>query len=183
MAKRAYPRRYAQAAFELALEAGAPDKWYADLRRVADLCQDIALMALLHNPKITFQQKAEILAEASKDVSPLILNLAYLLVARGKLSIIGNVVAEYEHLWDHYRGIEHAEVITAVPLEQAELQRLAERLTEIVGQRVVVTPTVDPRIIGGIIARIDGVLLDGSTRSQLDSLHKELAASATGRKG
>ncbi|GAI06225.1 unnamed protein product, partial [marine sediment metagenome] len=81
---------------------------------------------------------------------------------------------EYQRLLDSYRGIELAEVITAVPLDDEDKLRLGERLGAVVGKKVVVKPEVDSSLIGGFIARIGGKLLDGSTRGKLEALKREM---------
>ena len=75
---------------------------------------------------------------------------------------------------DNYLGVEQAEVVTAVPLDENDVQKLAKNLGAVVGKEVVVKAEVDPEILGGIIARVGGKLLDGSTRSRLAALKREL---------
>ncbi|MFC1873778.1 ATP synthase F1 subunit delta [Chloroflexota bacterium] len=175
MAKRAYARRYAQAVFEIALEKQALDSWQSDLSKLADLGKDAAVIALLENPKLRFADKAKVLSENLSDMNPQVLNLAYLLVARGKMGMIGEIDQEYHRLLNSYRGIEEAEIITSIPLDDGDKKILAERLKTLVGKEVVVTAEVDASVLGGIIARIGGKLFDGSTRSRLEALKKELS--------
>jgi len=52
---------------------------------------------------------------------------------------------------------------------------LAERLGEITRKKIIMTTRVDPGIIGGVIARVGEVIIDGSTRSQLAALKNEIA--------
>jgi len=130
---------------------------------------------LLENPKLPFQEKAKVLAERLGDINQLALNLIYLLVSKGRLNMMGEVADEYQRLLDNYRGIEPAGVITAVPLAEADRLRLAERLGTVVGKQVVIKPEVDTSLIGGIVARVGGKLLDGSTRSRLAALKRELS--------
>ncbi len=174
MARRLYARRYAQAVFEIALARKELDRWQSDLRKIASLGEDAILIAWLENPKFRFDDKVRLLSEQLGDVNPLALNLVYLLAARGRLGMIGEIADEYQRLLDSYRGIEQAEVITAVPLDDEDKLRLGERLGAVVGKKVVVKPEVDSSLIGGFIARIGGKLLDGSTRSKLEVLKREL---------
>ena len=174
MAKRAYPRRYAQAVFELALEKNEVDVWPSDLNKIVSLGEDEALIAWLESPKFPFDDKARLLAERLGDINPLALNLACLLAARGRLGMAADIADEYQRLLDSYQGIERAEVTTAVPLDEADKQRLSERLSKLIGRELVLTAEVDSELIGGIIARVGGKLLDGSTRSRLLALKREL---------
>jgi len=178
VARRAYARRYSQAVFEIAMEKQELDRWQSDLRKIASLGEDAALVALLENPRLHFNDKARLLSEQLGDINPLALNLVYLLVARGRLSMLGEIADEYQRLLDSYRGIEEAEVTTAIPLDDEDKLRLGERLGAIVGKKVVIKPEVDSSLIGGIVARIGGKLLDGSTRSRLEALKRELSGVA-----
>ena len=175
MARRIYARRYAQAVFEIALERKELDRWQSDLRKIAGLGEDATVMAWLESPKFHFDAKARLLAERLGDINPLALNLVYLLLTKGRLAMIGDIADEYQRLLDSYRGIEQAEVISAIPLDDEHRLMLGEHLGAVVGKKVVVRSEVDSSLIGGIIARVGGKLLDGSTRSKLTALKRELA--------
>jgi len=174
MARRGYAKRYAQAIFEIALERNELDRWQSDLGKIARLGEDATVTAWLENPKLHFDIKTRLLSEQLGDINPLALNLACLLVARGRLSLAGDIAEEYQRLLDSYRGIEQAEVTTAIPLEDKDKQSLAQRLGAVVGKKVVLKLKVDPSLIGGIVARIGDKLLDGSTSSKLLALKREL---------
>ncbi len=175
MARRAYARRYSQAVFEIALEKGELDKWQSDLRKIASLRDNAAFTMLLESPKLHFNDKARLLSEQLSDINPLALNFVYLLVARGRFGMMGEIADEYQRLLNSYRGIEEAEVITAISLDDKDRLRLEERLGTIVGKKLVIKPKVNPILIGGIVARIGGKLIDGSTRSRLEALKRELS--------
>jgi len=179
MARKVYVRRYAQAVFEIALETKELDKWQSDLRKIVSVVEDAALVAFLESPKVHFEDKARLLSERLKEVNPLALNLTLLLVNKGRLSIIGEIADEYQRRLNSYRGIEPAEVITAIPLDDEDKRKLTEHLGAIVGKKVVLKSEVDSALIAGFVARVGSKLLDGSTHSKLMTLKKELAG--TGR--
>ena len=174
MARRVYAKRYSRAVFEIALEKNELDKWQSYLRKIASVNEDFPFVALLQNPKLSFDIKVKLLAERLGDIEPLALNLVHLLVAKGKLNLAGDIADEYQRLLDKHRGIEHAEVTAAIPLGDEDRQTLAERLSAIVGKKVVLESEVDVSIVGGIVVRVGGKLLDGSTHSKLLALKKEL---------
>jgi F-type H+-transporting ATPase subunit delta len=175
VATRVYPKRYAQAVFEIALEQHELGKWQADLQQMAVLGQDAVLLALLANPRLGSQDKTKLLDERLTGVSPLARNLAYLLAMKNKMDWIDDIAEAYAHLIDNYNGIQHATVTTAVPIGEAEKNKLEATLDSITGKKVVLETEEDASIIGGMIARIDGKLLDGSVRGKLTALKKELA--------
>ena len=174
MARKIHAGRYAQAAFEVALERKELDRWQSDLRKIASLTEDATLIAFLESPKIHFESKARLLSERLGDINPLALNLTYLLVTKGRLDVAGDIADDYQQLLDAYHGIEHAEVTTAVPLDEEDKLKLGERLSAIIGKKIVLKPEVDSNLIGGVIARIGDKLIDGSTRSKLLALKREM---------
>jgi F-type H+-transporting ATPase subunit delta len=178
VARRFYARRYAQAVFNIAREKKELDRWQADLERVAGLGADAAVMALLENPKVPFEAKAKLLSENLGDINPLALNLVYLLMTRGRLSMIGDIAYEYQRLLDSYHGLERAEVTTAIALDDEDKKKLAGQLGAVVGKKIVVETKVDKSLIGGVVARVGGKLLDGSTISKLTAMRKALAGSS-----
>jgi F-type H+-transporting ATPase subunit delta len=177
VANSVYVRRYSQAVFNIALQAKELNRWQSDLRKIASLVKDTALFALLQDSELDFDNKARVLSERLGDLNPQALKLVSLLVTKGRLDMIGDIADEYQRLLDNYRGIEGAEVAevtTAIPLDDEDRLRLAQRLTTIVGKPVVLKPKVDSSLIGGIIIRIGDKLIDGSIRSKLEALRNEL---------
>ena len=174
MARRVVAMRYAQAAFYIAREKGRLDKWRRDLDMVARLAEDGEVLAFLENPKIHYDDKVKLLTGQLGDLDPLALNLIYLLIAKGRIGMIGEIVREYQQLLNSHRGIEQAEVTTAVPLSDEDAARLKIRLGEIVGKEIVLKTRVNPGLISGMVARVGDKLIDGSTRSKLNTLKREL---------
>ncbi|HEX73716.1 MAG TPA: ATP synthase F1 subunit delta [Dehalococcoidia bacterium] len=175
MTRGVYARRYSQAVFNIALETNELDRWQSDLRKIASLADDTVFIAVLESPKFHFDTKTRLLSERLSDIKPLALNLVYLLVSRGRLAMVSDIADEYQCLLDSYRGIERVVVATAIPLDDEDKIRLAERLSAVVGKKVVLKLKVDSSLIGGIVARVGGKLLDGSTLSKLTALKEELA--------
>jgi len=167
-------KRYAQAAFELALKKNELEVWQEGLKKMADLTTDQQLMALLQDPRIPFDAKKSFLQKRFGEIHPLAFNLAVLLVRKGIFSRSGDIFQEYNHLLDAHRGVERARVTTALPLGTDEKEVVSRRLGEIVDRKVVVDGQLDPSIIGGFIARIGDTLIDGSIRQKLETLKKNL---------
>ena len=176
MARVTSGKRYAQAAFKLALEKGELDSWQASLRRIAELTADENLVALLENPKLSFEMKKAVLAEFLGKMNLLALNLAHLLVHKGKLDVAGDISQQYDRLLDTYHGIEHVEVTTALPLDDEDRKRISSRFEELTERKVVIDAQVDPSMVGGIKARIGDTLIDGSVKGKLGALRESLVA-------
>lgn len=174
MARVSSGKRYAQAALELAVERGELESWQGSLRKIAELTEDEPLVALLESPKIPFDVKKGLLEERLGEINFLALNLACLLISRGRFGLADNISQQYDRLLDAYHGIEHAEVATALPLDDEDKERLSRQLGEMTGRKIVIDAQVDPSVVGGFIAKIGDTLIDGSIRNRLEALRKSL---------
>lgn len=178
MARIASAKRHAQAVFQMALDSNEVGKWRQDLQTIASTLSDPELSSVLENPKVHLSDKMGLIAKCLPDTSQLSLNLVYLLVAKQRLGILGQIVTEYERMADAHEGLEHAHVTTAISLEKLASDKLAERLASLTGKRIALTSDVDPAIIGGFVARIGDKLIDGSTHARLQALKKTLVETA-----
>jgi F-type H+-transporting ATPase subunit delta len=167
-------KRYAQAAFELAVEKNELESWQEGLKKMAELSGNEELMAFLQNPRFPFAAKRSLLQKGLGEINPLAFNLALLLESKGRLKLANDILQQYNELLDFHRGIEHAEVIAAVPLIDEDRKAISRRLGEIIEHKVVIEAQVDPSIIGGFIARLGDTLIDGSIRQRLETLKKSL---------
>jgi F-type H+-transporting ATPase subunit delta len=174
MARKTNPRRYARAAFEIAQENHELDKWLGDLQQLAAIAGNASFLAAMESLKISTADKAQLLKETLRSVGPLAVNLALLLVEKSSFGLIGEIAAEYKVMLNKERGIEEAEVITAVPLDDYDREKMETSLGSITGSKIELKTVVDPGILGGVIARVGGRLLDGSTRSKLAALKRNL---------
>lgn len=64
---------------------------------------------------------------------------------------------------------EHAvaEIRSAVPLTDKQRERLEKALSRATGRTIEAKVVVDPTVIGGVIARVDDLVFDGSVSSRL----------------
>ena len=175
MAVKVSARRYARAVFELD-EKDQIAEWQADLDKIIDIGKDETIAAYLENPNIHFEDKARLLHERLGDVNPMVLNIVYVLLIRSRLDMLPDIAAEYQRLVDDYRGIERAEVTTALPLDDEMREKLRQEIGKLIGKKVILkTECVDPDLIGGVVVKVAGKLLDGSTRGKLAALKKEIS--------
>ena len=175
MAKGVSGRRHAQAVFEIALENNELDRWQADLETMANVLGNPEIAALLEYPKLDASKKRDILQNILPGITPTAMNLAYFLVAKNRLRILPDLLAEFGRLLNAHYGREEAEVVTAVPISDEEKERITKDLAAIAGKEVVLSLKVDPDIMGGLVARIGDKLIDGSVRTRLKDLRRSLA--------
>ena len=172
-----YPsaRRYAQAVFQIALEHDSLDVWVDDLQTLADLLEDGEVAAFLDAPQVPDARKLETIKELLGDsVGALPANLLGLLATKSMTQLIPGIMEQFSVMVDHHRGIQWADVTTAVPLDDAQQKEVSQLLGGIVGSEVSLRTYVEPELIGGIIARLDDRVIDGSVRSKLKDMHRQI---------
>jgi F-type H+-transporting ATPase subunit delta len=168
-------RRYALAGFELARERDDLDVWGRDLRGLAAALASAEAVAFIASRRVVKAAKLEFLQRAAGDLAPLVWNLVRLLAAKERLALLPQITECFEELLDEHRGIAHAEVLTAVAMSEEEGQALARRLSELTGKQVLLEAQEEPEMLGGLVVRIGDRLIDGSTRSKLLALKRQLA--------
>jgi F-type H+-transporting ATPase subunit delta len=169
-------RRYAEAVFDLARQDNSYDAWATDLQRLADLLAVPVAEKALTSPAVPIAQKLAVIdAEVPKLQGP-VRNLVRLLLHRDRLGILPEIAAAYREVLNRARGIVTAHVTTAIPLDEAGRSEVTARLARYTGQQVQIETTLDPSIMGGVIARVGDLLIDGSVRGRLEGLRRRLAA-------
>ena len=168
-------KRYAQAAFELARDREELDAWERDLHSLGAALETPGAMAFLSNARVTNAAKEEVLSRVLDRPAPLAWNFLRLLTERNRLALLPQIIESFQQMVDAEHGIAHAQVVTAVSLSDAERTAIVRRLSELTGKNVQVQTREDPEILGGLIARIGDRLIDGSTKTKLIALKRQLA--------
>ena len=68
-------------------------------------------------------------------------------------------------------------MVSATKISGKLNDKIKATLEKITGKQVVVTNEIDPSIIGGIVARVGDLLLDGSIKTQLQDLKESIQGS------
>ncbi len=175
--KGAIARRYAEAIFDTARGRNAIDRWRDDVAYLAELFTNRRLAAVLSDPRVLFATKKAIVSDlAASRVQSDALGLALLLVDDGHIDLMARVKTEFERIYDDDLSRAHATVTTAVPIDEAERAEIEALLRRMTGKRqITITSQIDPAILGGVIARVGDMLIDGSVRHRLDVLRERIA--------
>ena len=104
----------------------------------------------------------------------LVQDFVALVAERGRLDHLAAIVAAYQDLADAALGRVRAQVRTAVALTDAEKDQLARRLQTELGKQIILEETVDTNLLGGFVARVGSLILDGSLDGQLARMRERL---------
>jgi F-type H+-transporting ATPase subunit delta len=165
--------RYAQAAMEIARADGSIDQWRSELDDIAAVLAESGLAPVLADDRVPINERLAFV-ERALAVSPKALNLARLLVSKGRSRGARFVSLSFNRMADEVQGRVAAQVTSAVPLNQDQIEGIERQLSESLHKQVSITHQVDPTIMGGLVIRVGDELLDGSLRTRLRRLQRQL---------
>lgn len=170
-------KRYAKALFNLALEDGKLDEYGKELSDLTQLLeQHPDLLDALANPLYPEDTKKAVfktLAEKA-EMSPVIRSFGDLLVVKKRVKHLPEIRDYFQKLVDDHNNVARAKVTAAVKLDSGALKKIADTLSKVTGKKVVVEFQQDPELIGGVVAQIGDLVIDGSVRSQLQAIKESL---------
>jgi F-type H+-transporting ATPase subunit delta len=173
-------RRYARALLDLAREGGTLDATGQELGAVAAVFEEPRLHAVALNPAIEGGARRKVVGGVvdALGASPSVGNLVRLLADRDRLVILPQVAQAYDALVDAEIGRTRVRIRSATPLGPAEQETLTSLARHLVGGgEVIVATEVDTELLGGVVLDVGGTVWDGSVRTQLESISKEMAGS------
>lgn len=165
--------RYASALFELARDQGQLADVERDVIAFQRLIEDSAdLQRLVRSPVISAGEQAKaITAIAQKaQLSPLVANLLQVVVKNRRLFTLPDMLKSFRSLVARHRGEVSADVTSAVPLSEAQLNQLKDTLRIEIGKDVQINTKLDPALLGGLVVKVGSRMIDSSLRTKLDSL-------------
>ena len=170
-------RNYAEALFALG-ERGGRAAEYADLLDAVahGIAAAPTVGMVLMSPRVTKAQKSALLAAALKNAPREFVLFLQAVVRRGRQGLFGEMAHEYQGLLDLKLNRVRAAVTVARPVDEALRKRIGERLSQVVGKKVLPHFHEDPALLGGIVVRVGDRVFDGSIRRRMTVLRRTLLA-------
>ena len=170
-------RRYAKALFVVAREARRLAAVGDELGKVLEvLAADRRLKEFLSRPWIKGATKRSVAMAVAERLgcSKLVGDFVGLVAQRGRTDHLAEIARAYRNLLDGERGQVRAQVRSAVALSEAEGGQLAARLARIAGKEIIVEARADSTLLGGFVAQIGSLVVDGSLDGQLVRMRERL---------
>lgn len=181
MSNRTSAARYARALFDVVLEQSDIAQVERDLTAVvAAIDENPELGQVLTNPGVPDSARRNIIGAvaARLDAAPPVAKLLALLADRRRLDLLADVAWVYRDRLLAHQNIVEATVVTALPLSPETTSAVQSGLAEATGKHVEMKVTVDPSLLGGVVARVGSTVYDGSVRTQLKKMRDRLVAEA-----
>ena len=166
-------KRYAKALFAIGKEDGKYEAYNEALQGIARLFATTPEVEdALTNPLYPLDVREKAMAAIIKaiGVDTITGNFLTLLVQKKRAVILPEIAESFQVMVDEDKNISHGRVVSAIELTAELQEKIQDTLEKLTGKKVELTASVDPSIIGGIVATVGDVVLDGSIRTQLASL-------------
>jgi F-type H+-transporting ATPase subunit delta len=172
-------KNYAETLFALAQRHGGDatvDEYAVAIDEVADLLREEPLVReFLETPRVDLDTKKRALEASFRGRVPdLFLRFLVVVVEKRRQSLFGEIAKQYDLLVDEARGRVRAEVVLAREADEALKKEIVASLENRLGKTVVPTFRVDEGLIGGVVIRMGGLILDGSIRRRAAGLRRRL---------
>ena len=165
--------RYASALFELARDGKAIDRVEASLATVREaLAGSDDFRALTASPLVSRANAVKAVSAAADELKldPTTRSFLGVLAENRRLDQLPKIMRAFRALAAAHRGEIAAEVTSAHPLDDGQVDALKQQLRARVGRDVSVELSVDPDLLGGLVVRIGSQMIDSSIRTRLNAL-------------
>ena len=170
-------RRYAKALFAVGKEDGAFADYAETLNRLSELFVGMKEVSdALTNPLYPEDVRLKVMEKlvVALQAPAVMVNFCKLLVEKRRAAILPDIAEVYQEMVDRDRNLLRGTLVAAGeigPELSAKVKATMEKLT---GKQVELTSRIDPAIIGGMVAKVGDLVLDGSIRTQLAGLKESI---------
>ncbi len=175
-------RNYAEALLELARADEAVELYAQEVQVIADLLRsEPDFRLLLETPKIDSSQKKGVVRELFEGRVPKrLLHFLLIVIDKRRGRLLPSIADEFSDLVDEHFGRLKVEVTTALEPDDELKADLKGRLGRLLGKDVLPRYRVDPKLIGGVVVRVEDRIMDGSLRHRLQMLRRSLLKAEVG---
>lgn len=174
-------RRYARALIGLAQSGPQRDKLAKDLDAFATLCrtpdaEGVPVLTVLASERFPLADRKRLVDSFLRRLGadPLLGKFLHYVLDRGRMEGVVEIARAYRRLADEAAGRIDAHITSATPLLPDALAKIKQALERATGKQVIATTSVDPDLIGGVVAKVGSTVIDGSVRSALTQLKSSL---------
>lgn len=172
MLNKSVARRYAEAFFSIAREAGKVDEYQQELELVVRTVDESELLQeYFAHLLIPAKEKKEVANKIfAGQVSQATMNFISIIIDKKREAYLALITEQYTEMADEQRNILKAEMYSAREIPDADVSELAEKLSVSTGKTVQLKPMVDPSLLGGIKVRIGDQIVDATVAKKLEML-------------
>ncbi len=171
--------RYAKAVFTLSLEKNKLQSLKNDMEIIYSACKDSSdFNLLLKSPVVKTSEKIKLLNLIFENrIDSLTQNFLTLITQNKRELFIPAISRNVLEFIRKEKNIKSAVLTTAGKIDHSIINKIQKILEKELGGEVELAQKVNPKIIGGLILRIDDKQYDGSVATQLKKVKQEFIKS------
>ena len=169
-------KRYARALLGLSADRGQLETWGAELERLARIVGAPEVSFRLASPEISHEARIEAMSKIAErlELSYPLRSLAVVIARHGRIPDLAAVSDSYQEQLDALLGRARATLIFAREPGEPDVEAVVRGLEAMAGKTVIATVKVDQRLLGGVVAELEGKIYDGSLATRLSEAERRL---------
>lgn len=167
-------RPYAKAAFDFAVEQKALDKWSTMLSFAAEVAKNQTVGTLLAGGESPEKLAGLFIQVCGGELDEYGQNLIKLMAENGRLIVLPEVLNLYLKLVTEHQKQADVYVTSAVELTAAQQQEVSSAMSKRLARDVRLHCNVDAELVGGMIIKVDDLVIDNTVRGKLERLAEVL---------
>lgn len=173
----AVANRYARALADVVSQGGDYRAVLGELKNfLASYQESVDLREVFDTPAVSLEKKVKVLDAilARLGVSKVTASFLRVLITNYRIGVLGEICAAFNKIANERLGVVEVEVLSATGLSEAEQQALRARFEAVTRKKVAMEFSLDGGLLGGILARIQSTVYDGSVRGNLERIREQL---------
>ncbi|HZG48475.1 MAG TPA: ATP synthase F1 subunit delta [Thermoleophilaceae bacterium] len=170
---------YSRALFDAAKQNGVLDRVHEELGQFADaLDVDRNLQVFLFSPYFSSEEKKTGVSRIVSDADERLVNFLELLAERHRMPALFRIRRRFDAMWAEENKLLPVSVTSAVELDGSIVEEIGKEIEQQTGQRVELSSSVDPNVLGGLRLQVGNMVLDATVRNRLEQLRKQVVKAA-----
>jgi len=172
--------RYAHALYDFSLEMGNLENVYQDILQIKNIITaHKELKTILESPIISKDKKQNIIKEIfQKEVNETTFRFFTLIVKKNRIPQLLMICMQFIKIYYKNHNIKEAFITSAQPLPEEKVGFLKNYLEKDTPHTFILHLSVDPKIIGGLIIKIDDQYYDASIQTKINKLKTKFSQNA-----
>ena len=172
--------RHAEALFDISIQRSAADLFEGELKSIAGTFSgNEELKAFLMEAQIDILVKKEAIKKIfSGKIDSDLLSFLLLLLDKGRITILQAVSREFSVLLSRHRNILNLKIISAAPLDSAQIEKIKEKYRVLFkASSVSAEFIIDKSLLGGVRVVSGDKVFDGSVKTVLEDMQHMITES------
>jgi F-type H+-transporting ATPase subunit delta len=174
---RRFARPYAKALSELITTPEEARKVFEEMERFEEARRSSSeLQQLFDHPGIKVESKRSVIRTIGErlKISDFGMRVLEVLLKNHRINALGAILEAWRDLINQSEGIAVAEVRVAQKLGAPEQDRLRKALEQRLGRKVDMHLSVDPKLLGGFVARVGSEVYDASVTGRIEKFRQSI---------